>query len=87
MLNFHLWTIWSSLCITFSLSYKWKNAEIVGGGFVPGIVFSEAEKDLVYARTDIGGLYRLNKSTKRWENLSEWVGVVSIKIILKIYIK
>jgi len=75
MLNFHLWTIWSSLCITFSLSYKWKNAEIVGGGFVPGIVFSEAEKDLVYARTDIGGLYRLNKSTKRWENLSEWVGV------------
>jgi hypothetical protein len=77
MLNIHFLILLSTLCITFSSAYQWKNAEIVGGGFIPGIIFSEAEKDLIYARTDIGGLYRMNKSTKRWENLLKWVGVVS----------
>lgn len=66
-----------SFSVGLSLAYSWKNAEIVGGGFIPGIIFSEAEKDLVYVRTDIGGLYRLNKSTNRWKNLMEWIGVVS----------
>ncbi|ORY73564.1 Oligoxyloglucan reducing end-specific cellobiohydrolase [Neocallimastix californiae] len=75
MLNIHFLILLSTLCITFSSAYQWKNAEIVGGGFIPGIIFSEAEKDLIYARTDIGGLYRMNKSTKRWENLLKWVGV------------
>jgi xyloglucan-specific exo-beta-1,4-glucanase len=66
--------------------YAWRNAEIVGGGFVTGIVFSQSEKDLVYARTDIGGAYRLNKRTGRWIPLLDWVdwdhyghtGVISI---------
>ena len=35
--------------------YTWRNVQIVGGGFVPGIIFNQTEPGLVYARTDIVG--------------------------------
>ncbi|KQY43997.1 cellulose-binding domain-containing protein [Cellulomonas sp. Root137] len=54
--------------------YTWGNVEIVGGGFVPGIVYNQSEKGLVYARTDIGGAYRLDQTTKRWVPLLDHVG-------------
>ena len=54
--------------------HTWRNVEIVGGGFVPGIVFNEGERGLVYARTDIGGAYRLDAGTGRWVPLLDWVG-------------
>ncbi|KAF9874231.1 glycoside hydrolase family 74 protein [Colletotrichum karsti] len=39
----------------------WKNVHTGGGGgFVPSIQFHPTEKGVAYARTDIGGLYRLN---------------------------
>lgn len=55
-------------------AYTWQNVEIVGGGFVPGIVFNPSEDGLVYARTDIGGAYRLDVATQRWVPLLDWVG-------------
>ncbi|MFL6121719.1 cellulose binding domain-containing protein [Actinophytocola sp.] len=54
--------------------YSWKNVEIAGGGFVPGIVFNPTERNLIYARTDIGGAYRWNEGTQRWTPLLDWVG-------------
>jgi hypothetical protein len=54
--------------------YAWHNVEIQGGGFVPSIIFNQTQKDLVYARTDIGGAYRLNATTGRWVPLLDWVG-------------
>jgi hypothetical protein len=54
--------------------YDWRNVEIVGGGYVPGIVFNTTEPGLVYARTDIGGAYRWNPRTRRWIPLLDSVG-------------
>ena len=54
--------------------YTWRNVEIVGGGFVPGIVFNQREPGLVYARTDIGGAYRFDRRRGRWVPLLDWVG-------------
>lgn len=56
-----------------SVPYIWKNVQIVGGGFVDGIIFHPTEKDLRYARTDIGGTYRWNDESKSWEPLMDWV--------------
>ncbi|MHA5047224.1 cellulose binding domain-containing protein [Streptomyces sp. SD15] len=55
-------------------TYTWKNARIDGGGFVPGIVFNRSEKNLAYARTDIGGAYRWAESTKTWTPLLDSIG-------------
>jgi xyloglucan-specific exo-beta-1,4-glucanase len=55
-------------------AYAWKNVRIDGGGFVPSIVFNPGEKNLVYARTDIGGAYRWNETSQSWTPLLDWVG-------------
>lgn len=69
-------------------NYIWKNVNFGGGGFVSGIVTSKAEKNLIYARTDVGGAYRWIESSKSWKPLLDWaspeewtfMGVESIAI-------
>ncbi|GAB2609424.1 xyloglucanase [Streptomyces capparidis] len=53
--------------------YTWRNVRIDGGGFVPGIVFNRSERNLIYARTDIGGAYRWDQARKEWIPLLDWV--------------
>ncbi|MFJ8658756.1 cellulose binding domain-containing protein [Streptomyces sp. NPDC093795] len=55
-------------------SYTWKNVRVDGGGFVPGIVFNRTEKNLAYARTDIGGAYRWNQAASSWTPLLDHIG-------------
>ncbi|HWA76050.1 MAG TPA: hypothetical protein VG937_27115 [Polyangiaceae bacterium] len=52
----------------------WRNVAIVGGGFVSGIIFSREVEGLVYARTDVGGAYRLDPGSEIWHPLLDWVG-------------
>ena len=55
-------------------SFHWGNVAIGGGGFVSAIVPSNLEKNLFYARTDVGGAYRWNESGKKWVALTDWIG-------------
>jgi hypothetical protein len=71
---------------TAAASYSWHNVQVGGGGFVPGIIFNPTQRDLVYARTDIGGTYRWDKATGSWTPLLDsvgwdhwgWTGAVSL---------
>ncbi|HEX2999008.1 MAG TPA: exo-alpha-sialidase, partial [Armatimonadota bacterium] len=53
--------------------YVWKSVQIVGGGFVDGIIFHPTAKGVRYARTDMGGAYRWNQEAQRWEPILDWM--------------
>jgi hypothetical protein len=44
-------------------AYAWKSVQIWGGGYVPGVSFHPKAGGPVYARTDVGGAYRLDPRT------------------------
>ena len=52
-------------------AYRWKNVQIVAGGFITGIQFHPAEPGLIYVRTDIGGSYRWDGEHGRWMPLND----------------
>ena len=53
--------------------YTWGNVAIGGGGYVTGMEYNPTEEGLVYARTDIGGLYRRQKDTN-WVAITDFLG-------------
>ncbi|HVV50230.1 MAG TPA: carbohydrate-binding protein [Polyangia bacterium] len=57
-----------------NVAYNFKNVVILGGGFVSGIIYSPVEKDLVFARTDVGGAYRWDPAGKSWVALTDQLG-------------
>ncbi|MDQ0909029.1 photosystem II stability/assembly factor-like uncharacterized protein [Streptomyces canus] len=54
--------------------YVWNNAQVVGGGYVTGLVFNPVEKGLLYARTDMGGAYRWDTAAEQWIPLTDRFG-------------
>jgi hypothetical protein len=69
---------------TASSPYVWRNVKVGGGGFIPGIIFSRAERGLAYARSDMGGAYRWDAKRATWIPLEDgfaegsYMGVESI---------
>ncbi len=63
------------------VSYTWSNVAIGGGGYVTGMVYSEAEENLVYARTDIGGAYRWTENEQRWVAITDHLGAENWNLI------
>jgi hypothetical protein len=57
-----------------SEAYTWKNVTMLGGGFVTGVIFSPVERGLTYARTDVGGAYRLNPKDGSWIPITDGFG-------------
>lgn len=64
-----------------SVPYRWKNVQMVGAGFVDGIVFHPSEKGVCYCRTDMGGAYRRNPRTLRWEPLLDWLSYDDVNLM------
>jgi hypothetical protein len=46
--------------------YSWRSVPFGAGGFVDGFLYHPKAKDILYARTDIGGAYRYDYAAKRW---------------------
>jgi hypothetical protein len=55
-------------------AYTWQNAAIGGGGFVDGIFYDPHNQNVIYARTDIGGLYKTVNGGTSWNQLLDFVG-------------
>lgn len=68
--------------------YRWATIPFGGGGYVSGYLYHPKQKDVLYARTDVGGLYRFDFAARRWVQLfdrfrhadGELMGVLSIAV-------
>ncbi|MBP5246587.1 MAG: hypothetical protein J6Z31_01860 [Fibrobacter sp.] len=65
----------TTAAVAADTEYKWSNVSMGGGGFVSAVIASPVDENLFYARTDVGGAYRWNNATSRWESMMDWVDV------------
>lgn len=51
------------------IKYDYKNLSVPGGGFVTGFIFHPKYRNILYCRTDIGGVYRFDFEHQSWKFL------------------
>ncbi|MBP3655080.1 MAG: endoglucanase [Clostridia bacterium] len=56
-----------------NVPYIYRHLPIGGGGYVTGFIFHPTQRDLLYARTDIGGMYRFDPYSQEWVSLIDHV--------------
>jgi len=57
-----------------SANYAWNDVAIGAGGFVDGIFFDPHNPNVIYARTDVSGLYKSVNDGASWTELLHWTG-------------
>ena len=55
------------------IPYEYHNIPIPGGGYVTGLVYHNQVKEILYCRTDIGGVYRFEYAAKTWTSLGDHI--------------
>ncbi len=66
--------------------YWFKNVPFGGGGNVTGIITCPTQKNLIYARTDVGGIFRWIEATKSWKSLNFTVPKQNMNLVESIAI-
>jgi hypothetical protein len=54
---------------------RWQNVKFGGSGYVPGLVFHPTSPNVLYARTDMGGVYRWDAATSAWVPITDGFGI------------
>ena len=54
--------------------YSWASVPFGGGGFVDGFLYHPKQQGILYARTDVGGMYRFDYAAQRWIPLMDGFG-------------
>jgi hypothetical protein len=54
---------------------RWQSVKYGGGGYVPGLIFHPTSPNVLYARTDIGGVYRWDATASTWVGLTDSLGI------------
>ena len=73
MVMFGFLTVAALLTPAQAENYNWGNVRFDGGGFVSAVIFHPNAENLLYARTDVGGIYRYDFKAKVWVPLMDWV--------------
>lgn len=77
----------SSVCTgEMEVDYSYGQVAIGGGGFVSGLIAHPTDKDVKFARTDVGGAYKWNASNCSWKPLNSFIsaddkGLLSIEAL------
>ncbi len=58
-----------------SPDYTWRQVNLNGMGWVTGMVIHPTQKDLVYIRTDVGGVKKYNPELNKWVQLLNGYGL------------
>ncbi|MBN2526330.1 MAG: xyloglucanase [Deltaproteobacteria bacterium] len=67
--------VYNNLDVDPNGTYQFKNVRTgAGGGFIVNVIFHPTEPDLIYAKTDMGGVYRWIPETETWKQLLYFVG-------------
>ncbi|MBQ0042326.1 MAG: endoglucanase [Lachnospiraceae bacterium] len=56
-----------------NIPYEYHNIPIPGGGYVTGLAYHNEVREVLYCRTDIGGVYRFEYANKTWKSLGDHI--------------